>query len=275
MMLDFLSRLENNLSKSINTFKEINKNPKIADLNVLSNLIQSNSQKLNSYLELLKELKNTHVSETINEQDNYKEMFKNNIKADINNHKQKNKKVETKTLTSIENVDIAPSAINIQIIKNIKDIPPMFYWYEGDKIYKKGIYVCMSAGFYIRVPFPNIISINNQNFKMNSLPCKYVTKTTCAEIKKKSAQLYNSDVRDCSFLHANEKFIKIGTAHRCNIESFGNHESLNDDMNFITINDIKRIMMHSLSDSLLSVLWYQNKFKNGDLILTNIELFNK
>ena len=290
-MQDFLSKLDENLLKSLNAFNDIKK---VSDDTYLHNLIQSNKKKLYTYLELLKELELRHFSNIDNidninqndfDQNDLKKQFKKNINADIITHKLKNKilnksckvenKPEVKCITSIDSVDISPNTIDIPIVKNIKDIPPMFHWYEGDTIYKRGIYVCMVPGFYTRVPFPNTISSTSQNFKINSIPCKYTSKLACTEIKKRMSDLYRSEIRECSYLHSGEKFIKMGTSYRCNIESFGNHDTLDSDMNFITINDIKRILMYSLSDSLLCCIWYQNKFKNGDLILSNIEVFNK
>ena len=209
----------------------------------------------------------------------YDKNFKLNFKQDniinINTHKllksreNKNLSKETQTISMIEGKDISPNNINIPIIKDLKSIPPMFHWYNGDNFNKKGIYVCMSEGFYCRVPFPNLMSSTDHNFKVNSVPCKYETKEKCNIQKKKISEIYNSEVRECFYVHKKEKFTKIGSFYRCNIESFGNYESLNNDLNYINTVDIKRILMHSLSDSLLTILWYQNKFKNGNLILNN------
>jgi hypothetical protein len=209
---------------------------------------------------------------------NFKDKFKQDNIININTHKLKLHSHaasinESQNITLLDGKDISPNNLNIPVIHNLKEIPPMFHWYNGDKFNKKGIYVCMSKGFYCKVPFPNLLSSMDQNFKVNSIPCKYETKENCIIQKKKISELFNSEVRECSYVHKKEKFVKIGSFYRCNRESFGNYDSLNNDLNFINTSDIKRILMHSLSDSLLSILWYQNKFKNGDLFLNNLEIY--
>jgi hypothetical protein len=67
-------------------------------------------------------------------------------------------------------------------------------------------------------------------------------------------------MRDCYYVHRKEQFIKVGSTHRCDVESFGNHDTLTRDLNMITNSDIKRLLMNASSDMLLSNIWYQNKF---------------
>lgn len=292
-MLNFLSKLDENLSKSLVSLIKLKNNSEVTDVNTLHNLIKNNKDKLFRYLEELKEIETKYFKESddtdrfilslnIDEKlynKDLKKTFKDSIRLDTNIHKVTKSyappKASTKCITNIDNIDISLTSINIPIIKSIKDIPPMFYWYDGDTRYKKGIYTCISPGFYVRVPFPNTISSVNNGFKINSMPCKYNTKELCTEMKKKNSKLYNSEVRECSFLHIGEKFVKVGMSYRCNIESFGNHSSLDHDLHFVTMNDIKRLLMYSLSDTLISNIWYQNKFKNGDLILSNIDVYTK
>jgi hypothetical protein len=295
-ILEFLSKLHANLEMSINSFQEINKN-KISNLETLYDLIQQNNRKMYKYLNCLKQLELLYFTNDSNFQDenqfihafdmdpdlynkNFKKSFKDDIKISVNLHKLKkasrNKVLapnETKTINLVESINISPNNLNLPVIKNLKDMSPVFHWYNGDNFYKKGIYICLAPGFYSRVPFPNLFSASHPNFKNNSIPCKFETLENCTNHKKKISEIYNSDVRECTYVHKKEKFAKIGSFYRCNRESFGNHESLTTDMDFINISDIKRILMHSLSDSLLTVLWYQNKFKDGNLFLNNIDTF--
>lgn len=56
------------------------------------------------------------------------------------------------------------------------------------------------------------------------------------------------------------------------MESFGNHATLQNDLDVVSNYDIKHMLMYSLSDDLLSMIWYQNKFRNGELIITNLDV---
>ena len=295
-VIDFLSKLESNLDASINTFQEINKN-RISDLEKLYDLIKQNSRKMYKYLNCLKQLELLYFTDDSNFCDesqfihafdmdselynkDFKKRFKDEIKISVNLHKLKKSTrckpltpIETKTINMVESTNISPHNLHLPVIKNLKDIPPVFHWYNGDNFYKKGIYICLAPGFYSRVPFPNLLAASHPNFKNNSIPCKFETLEACKTHKKKISEIYNSDIRECTYVHKKEKFTKIGAFYRCNRESFGNHESLAIDMDFVSITDIKRILMYSLSDSLLSVMWYQNKFKDGNLFLNNIDTF--
>lgn len=303
-ILEFMYKLDTNLNSSLNSFKKLVTNmDKTVNMTELHLVIQKNNQNLYNYLEQLKALELLYFTEQPSEKNkflysfnidqtlynkNFTNSFKTDAQLNINLHKLKSTQPMPPGLPEIipntkfkpnvninvlDTKDISPNNLNIPIIKNLKDIPPMFHWFEGDNSYKKGIYVCMSKGFYSKVPFPNMVSTLDQNFKINSIPCKYETKLSCQLHKKKISEIFNSEVRECYYVHQKEKFVKIGSSYRCNVESFGNHNSLNNDINYVTIIDIKRILMHSLSDSLLSVLWYQNKFKNGDLYLHNLEIY--
>lgn len=316
-ILEFMKKLDYNLTNSLNIFNTINDDKptmNINELNELKLIIQKNNRNLYKYLENIKKLETSYLSEIeTNEKDkfvfgfnvdsdlynqNFKDKFKNDMQINITSHKLKikkslssppglksdnntildnisniNKIQEHRNVNLLDNKDISPNLLNLPVIKDLKNMAPMFYWYDGDNFYKKGIYICLSKGFYSRVPFPNMISTSDPNFKINSIPCKHLTKAQCDIHKRKISEIYNSDVRECYYVHKQEKFVKIGSSYRCNIESFGSHNTLNQDMNYINISDIKRILMHSLSDSLLSVLWYQNKFKDGNLILNNLETY--
>lgn len=300
---DFLLKLETNLEHSIRTFQTIPKNG-VPDMINTYDTIQNISKKLYHYLELMKQLEYIYFSNlSINKEQfllSFEEeanlgndniiwqKFKNNMVSRINVHKLKelnkkktNLKVQSIELSKFDSCEFAPYKLSIPIIKNLKNIQPMFHWYNGDKHNKCGIYVCLSEGFYVRVPFPSVISKDDENFKVNTVPCKYETKELCYSYKKKSSEFHNTEIRPCLFVHKKEKFAKIGSVYRCAIEGFGNHNTLVSDMQKINIDDIKRILMYSLSDSLLSTFWYQNKDSgkgserksDAETILSNIDIF--
>jgi hypothetical protein len=204
-------------------------------------------------------------------EDNFKNLFKNDILNKVKSHKLKE---NIKQINNIYSIDIKPNFLDLPKINNLKDIPPCFYWFEGNNTHKQGIYISICKGFIIKVPFPNLIINDNSEFKFNSIPCKYETREACSIYKKKISEIHNSDVRKCYYVHKKEAFNKIGSAYRCSLETFGNHNTLNKDLDIIDISNIKKILMYSLSDTLLTMLWYQNKFKDGDLLLTNVDIMN-
>lgn len=297
-ILDFLHKLDENLTNSLNSFQTINKYG-VLDIYSLHELIQNNNQKLYKYLECLKQLESLYFSNKNFELDNnqfimafnidndiynknFTQRFIDDSKAKINIFKLKkfisttslNTFMEKRDINVIESINISPNSLNLPVVKSLKDVPSMFYWYDGgDTPNKRGIYASLSPGFCVRIPLPNTISTTNPNFKLNSIPCKYETREDCIKNKKKISEIYKSEIRECFYVHRKEKFSKIGSFYRCNIDSFGSHDSLVTDMNRVNVGDIKRILMYALSDALLSTMWYQNKFKDGNLLLNNLETY--
>ena len=301
-ILDFLEQLDRNLTNSIKNFHSLNKTT-VSDLEKMHMLIQKNSEQMYKYLEYLKQLEILHFTNDNNfvEEEqfihsfnidpeiytkNYKKRFKDDMKANVNIHKLKanrkksksdiakaaEKPTKIKDVTDVINVNITPNKLQIPVVTDLKNIQPMFHWYEGDAQYPKGVYVCMSTGFYVKIALPETISTVDHNFKVNSIPCKYETRDACTKNKIKISEIYNSEIRECTYVHRNETFNKIGSFYKCNIEGFGNHARLCEDLKIINIDDIKRILMYSLSDSLLSVIWYQN-YNSSPLVLGNIDKF--
>lgn len=170
----------------------------------------------------------------------------------------------------IYDVDLGDNILRLPIIEDIKSMPPSLWWYNGDKFHKKGIYTSLCDGFYVKVPFPNLVS--GSESKIKTIRCKHRTFDDCKLNRRLSFK--GDETKKCNFVHHGEKFIKLGFWARCELERFGNHETLNQDLDIITNFDIKHILMYSLSDILLSLLWYQNKFKNSkDLLLSGLDIF--
>jgi hypothetical protein len=162
-----------------------------------------------------------------------------------------------KTIDSVYDVNIG-FPYKIPIINKLSDIPPSFYWFNGDDKHQEGIYTSLSNGFYIKVPFPNIIDATNSYDRTGSIKCKYNTYNDCLKIRTDLSNKYNTDTRECNFAHKNDKYVKIGTTFRCpSMPHFGAHTSLSRDLGTIPTGDIKTMLMYSLSDMLISSLWFQ------------------
>jgi hypothetical protein len=162
--------------------------------------------------------------------------------------------------------------VDMAMVNKLSDIPPMFHWYSGDKKNTAGVYICLTDGVYIQVPFPDLISKNSKNFKHKSVPCKYKTTMFCREKQEDYSRLYNTELRQCNFVHIGESFIKIGSDFRCpNLPSFGAYETLGEDLMLVSLSDIKTMLFNSSSDLLLILLWRKYHMNLGEIIFTNLD----
>lgn len=175
-----------------------------------------------------------------------------------------------KTIDSVHNVNIG-FPYKIPIINKLSEIPSAFYWFNGDDKHQEGIYTSLSNGFYIKVPFPNIIDATNSYNRTGSIKCKYKTYEDCLKIRTDLSDKYKSDIRECNFAHKNDKYVKIGTTFRCpSMPHFGSHASLSRDLDTIPTSDVKTMLMYSLSDMLISSLWFQkSQITNNNLKNSN------
>lgn len=164
----------------------------------------------------------------------------------------------------------------VPIINKLSELPSSLYWYKGGSSNPPGLYMCITRGFYTQVPFPNVIDATQNFNRTGSIKCKYNTIEDCLSFRRSLASKYNSDVRECNFAHAGDQYIKLGTTFRCpHKPRFGNHNHLTEDINNVSDSDIKTMLMYSLSDILLSSIWFQ-RTKTGDeksnMILSNIDI---
>jgi hypothetical protein len=174
-------------------------------------------------------------------------------------------------LTEVEGVQLQGNVLRLPVVTKLTHIPPTFYWFGGDSVYKPGIYSSVCPGFYVKAAFPDVLPSYDENFKRQSLKCKYYTRELCTANKRYIAAAHDyHDVKTCNYVHKNETFIRLGTRHRCAVESVGNHKTLDADLSNLSNFDIKHMLMSSLGDDILSAIWYQNKFKNGNLVLSNL-----
>jgi hypothetical protein len=272
-----------NISNVLNKYHDIKNNMK-SKIESIDMMVH----KYNDYIKKYYEIKDTHkfiylFDNSYNIELNKYTLFrdvihpsdldiKNNL--DIKNDIGIKKIIKYKNLDSINGVSLQNNNINIPVTPNLKNIPPMFYWYEGNNIHSQGIYICISEGMYIQVPFPNVIDNDHEDYKKNTIKCKYYDKNICYNNRKKMSLLHNNKkIKECNFVHKNEFFNKISDIYRCNITSIGNHKTLNEDLNKLNIEDIKYLLMNNTSDLLLILLWFQNKFKDSnDIVLNKLDM---
>lgn len=206
-----------------------------------------------------------------------KEILLNNVDQLISKKISDNEYIHTpimyKNISNLYGKDIGFDW-KVPIINNLSDMPPSLYWYAGDSNNPQGVYTCLTNGFYIQVPFPNIIDSSQDSNKSRSVKCKNSTRVECLEERSNLANQYKSGIRECNFAHIGDNYTKIGTLFRCpNKPRFGNHNYLKDDICLIKDMDIKTILMYALSDILISSMWFQkNNVDKKINIMTNIDI---
>ncbi len=305
-MEDFLDKLNRNVLKSIEAFKCL-KNPLI-NQNIIYK-IRIARRSLIDYEKTLAEFESNYFSDADNydnnrfimsfegddiqdefKPDHYINTYKKVLRAEKikNGMRLDNSISKTKKICNIDGIDLQGNILDLPVVDSLKSLQPAIQWYNGDNFYQKGIYICLCKGFYVKIPFPNIpppSSLSNRCSKDNefsspspskekTLKCKYITRQKCQEHKKKIYQLYDAEYKECTYVHRKEQFNKVSSIFRCpTIETFGRHETIGDDMKKIQNQDIRHLLMYSLSDDLLAILWYQNTHKDTNLVFTNIDIF--
>jgi hypothetical protein len=282
-MIKFMDTLITNLTNSSKCFLSGMTKTREPPTEKLIDRLQQAKDKLNEYSSLIDMYLTTAESEQykfINvielEDDGFQiaQRYKNSIYYARAAHKNATPaRPEGKAINEIDGAPLQGNTLRLPIAHKIAEIPPMFHWFEGSNEYKKGVYVCLCPGFYVRVAFPNVLVPSEKDNRLYSLRCKYESKQMCDINKKKISQIHNSEARECFYVHKKERFNKVSTQYRCIVESLGNHDRLDEDLGLLTHFDIKHLLMYSLSDDLLAALWYQNKFLYGNLLLSNLDTY--
>lgn len=162
--------------------------------------------------------------------------------------------------------------IKTPIVKSLKDIKPMFSYFNGDSNTPRGLYCCLKNNVYLRVPFPEVIDSTKDYDRYHSIKCKHGTKEECDFQRSRMAKHYSSSIRQCNFAHGGDKLIKIGYPARCpNMPHFGNHNSLRADLSRLTIDDIKSVLLYGLHDVALSALWFDAQPKKSNIIISDLD----
>lgn len=142
--------------------------------------------------------------------------------------------------------------LEIPIIDDIKNIPPMFYYYRGNcgKIkragqFYPGIYTRLANGTYVQVPEAlEVVSDSSQR----TMKC---TNPKCQPYR-------------CGFAHKGSNFKKVGIPARCpSCPRFGNTETLREDCVLATEQDVKMTLMYGMNDMFTAALWIEKNHFSG------------
>ena len=231
------------------------------------------SQKIRRLIHKEKPLVNDNKFINVIQSTQTESAYSKSIYGAIRHHHSINEGSHLATYTLTKAVQVVDKfTIDLPIVDELSQMKPTFYWYAGDKKNKEGIYMALMSGLYIQVPFPDLISKNSKNFKHKSIPCKYKTYQQCREKQAEYSRIYNTELRQCNFVHVGEQFIKIGSDFRCpNLPSFGAHETLAEDISTVTLPDIKNILMNASSDLLLITMWRLRHLNLGEIVFTNLD----
>lgn len=167
---------------------------------------------------------------------------------------------ETKTLKKYT-YTVSGRTIDVPIAENLEDIPSCFYYFKGSKKYKRGVYMSPYEGVIMQVPSVVVAPYSVENSSHRTMKCT------------QGAQCKNYK---CTYTHPGMDYVKIGCVSRCpKSHSFGDKNSLSNDIQLVDIENIRLVSMYGLNDLFSAALWFEHKLKNADQgirILTNLEL---
>lgn len=170
---------------------------------------------------------------------------------------------EKKTTNAPETIyhtfEIDNCAINLPVVQSLTDILPCFHYYDGDRKHSPGIYMSPFQGVIMKIPFVRVISYSMENSNYFSMKC--ANGKLCKKIS-------------CSYSHPGTDYIKIGCVSRCpKAHSFGNHETLHEDIKSVNIEDIRIVSMYGLNDLFSAALWFSSKIHEPSFrVLTDLEV---
>lgn len=181
-------------------------------------------------------------------------------------------KEKYKKLTVLDGVEL-PKEIKVKMVSRLESLPTAFGWYNGDKKHREGIYIRLPKNMFVRVPFPNVIDGTKNYNRSKTIRCKHVTEQQCYDNRKFMADQHGTSVRDCFFAHKGDTYSKVGTNFRCPaIPRIGNHRYLTLDLNDAKSDDIKPLLMNSLSDLLVCYLWNNQQHADDKMIMSDVEI---
>lgn len=240
-------------------------------------ILQQHSSSINTMITNCSELVN-NISESINKDNDYVSETPSGILVYNSIMYNKIKANKKKPILPIKNKTIIIPKLNYKItlpvVNKLSEIPECFYYLnnaDNKESDKSNIYVRINNNI-IEVPFPEIIDNQQNHNRNNTIRCKYYTLQECINQRNKMSKLYNSNIRECKYAHCGEPLIKIGNIHRCpSLANFGNPATFNSDIKFVSYSDIKNMLLYSLNDLAISMIWlYENKMERteiNDLIL--------
>jgi len=149
--------------------------------------------------------------------------------------------------------------INLPVTEYLSEIKPCFYYYDGDRKHGPGVYMSPFAGVVMQIPFVNVVPYSMENSNHFSMKC--TAGKTCKNIR-------------CTYSHPGTDYIKIGCVSRCpKSHSFGNRDTLSDDLKAVTVEDIRIVSMYGLNDLFSAALWFSKKIHGPGLrIMHDLEV---
>jgi hypothetical protein len=128
-------------------------------------------------------------------------------------------------------------------IRDINNIPPMFYYFEGDALHKRGVYFSPSPGIFVEVPHIKVIPENISNSKHRTAPCKGGLE--CPN-------------HECTYAHPGTPYMKVGISARCpKHPGFGDKDNYASDIKQIYETDARLLLLYSITDLFPLVAWMQ------------------
>lgn len=155
--------------------------------------------------------------------------------------------------------------LDIPIIDDIKNIPPMFYYYRGNSGRVKrpgqfypGIYIRLANGTVAAVPTDvEVVHDISEAAKRGTSKCK---NPQCVPYR-------------CGFAHKGANYKKLGNTARCpGCPKFGNGDTISEDCILATESDIRMVLLYGLNDIFSSALWIERNRFTG--IFDELDLVN-
>jgi hypothetical protein len=152
------------------------------------------------------------------------------------------KKIEEKK-HNLHKYNIGLRSIMIPSVNSVQNIPPSIYWVED----KRGLYICLSPGIYCQIPFVDVSSHSN--------------------LRTKKCLNNDCNYHLCRHAHPGGTYVKIGLEEKCpSKKDFSNQQTLDTDIDTVTLSDIEKTLLYSLSDLFACAFWSANKAVPGTVL---------
>jgi hypothetical protein len=162
--------------------------------------------------------------------------------------------------TKYYDYEVGGQRIMLPMVDELSEIPSCFYYYKGSKLNPRGIYMSPAANVVLQVPDVNVVPYSVENTNHFSMKC--VQGKLCKNFR-------------CKYAHPGTDYNKIGCVSRCpGAHSFGNKDSLQHDVKFVTYEDWRRLAMYGVNDMFCTLYWLNcNVPHNRTLkVITNLEV---
>jgi hypothetical protein len=150
-------------------------------------------------------------------------------------------------------LEVANIKLTLPVINSLQELRPALAWDAT----RSGIYICISDGFYVKVPFPDLAESLSAGARVRTIACKHKSKVHS---------------RACNFAHAGDQLMRVGITARCpKNPRLGAHATLQHDLRNTTENDLRTVLTYALSDVLLATMWHQHTTTQFPLVIENID----